>query len=62
MNNTTWVQVAVLKVDEADEITAPGNNDKVLFSVIRYTPTPDSLGGVIDIERTSCSSPASRRL
>ena len=50
MNNTTWVQVGVTKLDEADVITAPGNNAKVMFSVIRYLPSPDSLGGVQDIE------------
>ena len=50
VNNTSWIQVNVSRLDEADTITAPGNNDKVMFSAIRYLPTPDSLGGVTDIE------------
>ena len=38
------------KIDEADVVNPPNNNQQVLFSVIRYTPTPDSLGGVHDID------------
>jgi hypothetical protein len=49
-SNTTWVQVTVTRVDVADAVTAPGNNDKVMFSIIRYLPTPDSMGGVHDID------------
>jgi hypothetical protein len=50
VNNTSWFQVAVARVDQADVVNPPSNNQQVLFSVIRYTPTPDSLGGVTDIE------------
>ena len=45
-----WVQINVTRLDQAETITAPKVNDKVVFSVIRYLPTPDSLGGVHDIE------------
>ena len=50
VNNTTWWQVAVSKVDQGATVIAPGNNDKVLFSIVRYDPSPDSLGGVVDID------------
>ena len=50
VNNTTWVQVGVTKLDQADIVDVPANNQKVAFSVLRYTPTPDTLGGVVDIE------------
>jgi hypothetical protein len=46
---TTFARITVLKIDAATPITAPGNNDKVTFSIIRYTPTPDSLNQVTDI-------------
>ena len=49
-NNTTWFQVAVSRVDQADVVDPPTNNQQVLFSAIRYLPSPDSLGGVVDIE------------
>jgi hypothetical protein len=49
-NNTTWFQVAVIKLDEADVVNQPNNNQQVTFSVIRFKPTPDSLGGVHDID------------
>jgi nucleotide-binding universal stress UspA family protein len=48
-DHTTWVEVAVVKLDAADEINLPKNGDKVMFSGIRYLPTPDSLNGVVDI-------------
>jgi len=50
VNNTTWFQVAVTRIDQADVVTAPSTNARVNFSVLRYTPTPDSLGGVTDID------------
>jgi hypothetical protein len=50
VNNTTWYRVTVAKIDQADIVNAPGNNKDVTFSVLRFTPTPDSLGGVHDIE------------
>lgn len=50
VNNTTWYQVAVSKLDQAVVVNPPTNNQQVLFSVLRYKPTPDSLGGVHDIE------------
>ena len=49
-NNTSWYQVAVVKIDENTTVSPPNNNQKVTFSVLRYKPTPDSLGGVHDIE------------
>jgi hypothetical protein len=48
--HASWYQVGVAKIDQADVVTPPNNNAPVLFSGIRYTPTPDSLGGVHDIE------------
>jgi hypothetical protein len=49
VNNTTWYLVGVAKIDEADIVNQPNNNQQVNFSVLRYKPTPDSLGGVHDI-------------
>ena len=49
LNNTTWYQLTVLRIDQAAVVNPAGNNKGVLFSALRYTPTPDSLGGVTDI-------------
>ena len=46
---STWYQLNVLRIDQAAVVNPPGNNKGVLFSALRYTPTPDSLGGVNDI-------------
>ena len=40
----------MVKIDEADVVNPPNNNQQVTFSVLRYKPTPDSLGGVHDID------------
>ena len=47
---TGIVLVPVLKLDQALTVQSPAADDRVTFSFIRYTPTPDSLGGVLDIE------------
>ena len=49
VDNTTWVQVGTTKLDQADVVNLPTNNQQVNFTVLRYKPTPDSIGGVHDI-------------
>jgi hypothetical protein len=44
-----WWNIPVAKLDQATTIVAPANNDRVGFEVIRYTPTPDSVDPVQDI-------------
>ena len=48
--HTAWYQMGVVKIDQADVVSPPNNNQQVVFSGIHYTPTPDSLGGVHDID------------
>jgi len=47
--HVTWYQVGVTKIDQATTVLPPNNNQTVLFSGIRYSPTPDSLSTVEDI-------------
>lgn len=56
-NSGTFVQVPVLKVDQATTVTPPNNNQQVLFSALRYQPTPDTLGGVHDIDTSELLIP-----
>jgi len=48
-NNTTWYRLFVSLLDSATTITPPGNNDRVAFEAIRFTPTPDTSSPVNDI-------------
>ena len=48
-NNTSWVQVTVVKLDQAEWSTRRATTERD-FSVLRFTPTPDTLGGVHDID------------
>jgi hypothetical protein len=46
---TTYARIPVTRIDVADVIVSPIAEDRVQFSVVRFTPTPDSLGGVNDV-------------